>query len=274
MILVTGATGTTGSEVVRLLLEQGERVRAMSRRPEPVHGAETVAADFDDPASLTRALEGVTAVYLVAAPPKPVIDHDEALVEAAQTAGVERIVKLGAISGADRGTWHHRSEQPVRESGIGWTVLRPSTFASNMLQFAEPIKHHAVLPNFTGNGATGVIDPRDIAAVAARALIEDGHTGQTYTLTGPELLTFADQTAILAQTLGVPVGTEDVPIEAARQMLLDGGLDPDNAAEIVAGMTRQAQGAYAELTGEVARLLGRSPISFAAWAVDHQEVFR
>ncbi len=117
MILVTGATGTTGSEVVRGLLGRGERVRAMSRRPIALHGAETVVADFDDRASLERALDGVRAVYLVSAPLKPVIDHDAALVEAARAAGVGRIVKLGAISGADEATWHHRSEQPrPRES--------------------------------------------------------------------------------------------------------------------------------------------------------------
>lgn len=274
MILVTGATGTTGSEVVRGLLGRGERVRAMSRRPIALHGAETVVADFDDRASLERALDGVRAVYLVSAPLKPVIDHDAALVEAARAAGVGRIVKLGAISGADEATWHHRSEQPVRESRLDWTVLRPCTFASNMLQFAGPVQHGGTLPNFTGTGAVGVIDPRDIAAVAVQALTTDGHSGLTYTLTGPELLTFADQVAILERTLGTSIAVEDVPIKAARQMLLSGGLDPENVAEIAAGMAQQARGAYAVLTDDVTRILGRAPNSFATWVGDHAHAFR
>lgn len=274
MILVTGATGTTGNEVLRLLLEQGVPVRALSRRPETVHGLATTVADFDDPASLGPALDGVSAVYLVTAPPRPTVTHDAALIAAAKATGVERIVKLGAISGADPGTWHHRSEQPVRDSGLDWTILRPAAFASNMLQYAEQIKHGIALPNFTGNGATGVIDPRDIAAVAARALTEDGHSGRTHVLTGPDKLAFADQVAILERTLGTSIDTEDLPIDAARRLLIDGGLDPDNAAEITSGMARHAVGAYAELTDEVARILSRPATSFADWADQHREMFR
>ncbi|MFC4565889.1 NAD(P)H-binding protein [Nocardiopsis mangrovi] len=273
MILVTGATGTTGSEVVRRLLERGEKVRAMSRRGVAVPGADAVRADFADPASLAPAVAGVSAVYLVTAPPEPVVDHDAALVEAARAAGVERIVKLGAISGGEPGTWHRRCEQPTRDSGLTWTVLRPATFASNMLPYAPMIAGGLPLPDWTSGGAVGIVDPRDVAAVAVEALTTGGHAGRAYTLTGPELLTFAQQVAVLQRVLGTGIGTRDATMDDARTMMLDRGMRPDSVEESVAGMTRLAEGGYAVLTGDVSAVLGRAPGTFAAWAADHRQAF-
>ncbi len=273
MILVTGATGTTGREVVGRLLERGERVRVMSRRESGVPGAEAVRADFAHPASLAPAVEGVSAVYLVTAPPTPVVDHDAALIRAARAAGVARIVKLGAVSGADEGTWHHRSERPTRDSGLEWTVLRPCTFASNMLRFAPMVRSGTPLPDWTGDGAVGVIDPRDVAAVAVEALTGDGHSGRTYTLTGPDLLTFGRQVEVLEGVLSRSVPVERVTVEHAVKTMLADGVDPLNAAESAAGMTRLADGGYAFLTDHVAAVLGRPPTAFSAWARDHRLSF-
>jgi uncharacterized protein YbjT (DUF2867 family) len=273
MILVTGATGTTGSEVVRQLIERGERVRAMSRGRVEIPGAETVRGDFGDAPSLARAVEGVAAVYLVTMPPKPTIDHDAALIEAAGKAGVERIVKLSAISAEDPDAWHSRAERPTRESGLDWTVLRPPSFASNMLHYTSMIRSGAPLPNWTGTGASGVIDPRDIAAVAVEALLADGHGGRTYTPTGPELLTFGQQVAVLQRATGTAITTEEVSIERARAMMLDDGADPDNVEESLKGIARQAEGGYATLTDHVPKILGRAARSFTDWANDHREAF-
>ncbi len=269
MILVTGATGTTGSLVVRMLHERGEDVRAMSRRP--ARGA--VRADFDDPASLDRAVDGVSAVYLVTTPPSPTVDHDEALVRAARAAGVERIVKLGAISGEEPGTWHHLAEQPTRTSGLAWTVLRPPSFASNVLGYARMIAAGAPVPNPTGTGRAGVVDPRDIAAVAVAALTQDGHAGRTWTLTGPELLSLPEQIAILGQVLGRHETTADLTPEEIREAMLAAGMAPAAADEATAGMVRQAAGRYAVLTDDVQRVLGRPPTSFRDWAREHRSAF-
>lgn len=273
MILVTGATGTTGSEVVKQLIERGEQVRAMSRRRVEIPGAEVVRGDFTDARSLAEAVDGASAVYLVTAPPKPTIDHDAALVEAAGKAGVERIVKLSAISADDPDTWHARAERPTRESGLGWTVLRPPSFASNMLHYAPMVKSGVPLSDWTGTGACGVIDPRDIAAVAVEALTEDGHSGQTYVPTGPELLTFGQQAAVIQRTTGTTITTEEVAIEGVRAMMLGNGVDPDNVEESLKGITRQAEGGYAMLTDHVPKVLGRSALSFTAWANDHRDAF-
>ncbi|MFB7510013.1 SDR family oxidoreductase, partial [Streptomyces broussonetiae] len=131
MILVTGATGTTGSEVVRQLAARGEKVRALTRDPARARvpaAVETVRGDYADPDSLAAAMAGVTAAYLVS-PPGPGAAHDTALVAAARAAGVRRLVKLSAIGSDDPATgptvaWHGEGERVVRESGAQWTVLR------------------------------------------------------------------------------------------------------------------------------------------------------
>ncbi|MFD4154642.1 NAD(P)H-binding protein [Streptomyces hydrogenans] len=198
MILITGATGTIGSHVARLLTEQEVPFRAMSRRAQP--GG--VQADFDDPASLARAVAGVDAVFLVTVPPVPTAAHDLALLEAARAAGVRKIVKLSAI----------------------------------------------------GSGKTF-----DGATVAA--LTGDAHDGRRYDLSGPELLTFADQAAILEGVLARPVDVTDVPT-----------LDQVPAA-MATGVAWARAGGAAYLTDHVPRILGRPAGTFEQWAHDHREAF-
>ncbi|MET8969673.1 NAD(P)H-binding protein [Streptomyces hydrogenans] len=263
MILITGATGTIGSHVVRLLTEQGVPFRAMSRRAQP--GA--VQADFDDPASLARAVAGVDAVLLVTVPPVPTAAHDLALLEAARAAGVRKIVKLSAIGsgepfdGATVGAWHVDAERAIESGGFAWTVLRPASFASNLLRHAPLIRAGEPLPNLAGDARQPVVDPRDVAAVAVAALTGDAHDGQRYDLTGPELLTFADQAAILAGVLGRPVDVTDVP--ALDQV------PPAMATGI--GWARAGGAAY--LTDHVPRILGRPAGTFKQWALDHRTAF-
>lgn len=254
MILVTGATGTVGRHVVRLLREP---FRAMSRNPSTMEG---FRADFTDPAALARAVEGVRAVFLLTAPPSPAPDHDFALLAAARAAGVRRIVKVSAIRVSD---WHRAAEEAVRESPE-WTILRPSSFASNTFRWG------GVVQNLTGTGRQGVVDPRDIAAVAVEALTRPGHNGKVHTLTGPELLDVPGQAAVLADVLGRPVRASDVDPAAARTGLLSAGLDPAAVEEIVAGSAWARAGHGAVLTDDIERILGRPAGSFRAWAEDHR----
>jgi uncharacterized protein YbjT (DUF2867 family) len=277
MILVTGATGTVGGHVLRLLREQPHPVRAMTRHPAaipPSPGLEIAGADFDDPGTLARAVRGVRAVFLLTAPPSPSPRHDLALLAAARSAGVAHIVKLSAIgAGAPAGAWHLAAEEALRADGPAWTVLRPSSFASNTLRWAGAIATGTPVPNLTGPGRQGVVDPRDIAAVAVRALTRPGHEGRTYTLTGPELLDVPAQARILAEVLAGPVPTTDVLPRDARDGLLRSGLDPAAVYEIIAGASWARAGHNAVLTGDVARLLGRPATSFRTWARDHRRAF-
>jgi uncharacterized protein YbjT (DUF2867 family) len=279
MILVTGATGTIGREVVRLLAADGRQVRAMARTPAPVpDGVEVVRGDFGDAGSLAAAAKGVTAVFLLTAPGPWVAEHDAAMLAAARTAGVRTVVKLSAIGTGETpearvGDWHLPGEQAVRSSGLAWTVLRPSSFASNALQWAAAIRAGAPIPNPTGTGVQGVVDPRDVAAVAARALTTPDHDGHVYTLTGPELLSVPDMADQLGHALARTVGTVDLPLEVYRDQLGAAGMDPAFVETAVSGARLVARGGNARLTDDVERVLRRPARTFAAWARDHRAAF-
>lgn len=281
MILVTGATGTTGSEVVRQLTARGEKVRALTRDPAKAPaapGVEVARGDYGDPASLRAATTGVTAVFLVR-PPGPDEGQDAALVAAAREAGVRRLVKLSAIATGESalgpsGQWHAPGERAVRESGAAWTVLRPSTFASNSLTWAHAIEQGEPVPNFTGDAPSGVIDPRDIAEVAVQALLDERHAGRTYTLTGPETLGVPEQAAVLAAVLGRPVTTRDLSPEETRDFLRTAwGFGEEQAEAMLAGLAYVRAGGNDVVTGDVPEVLGRPARTFREWAEDHRAAF-
>ncbi|MET8224007.1 NAD(P)H-binding protein [Streptomyces sp. NPDC005301] len=281
MILVTGATGTIGSHVVRLLAERGEKVRALTRDPSratPPPGVEAVRGDYREPDSVAAALAGATALFAVGVLGPGDAEQDAALVALARTAGVRAVVKLSAIGTGDPvlgpvGTWHLGGEQAVRDSGLEWAVLRPSAFASNTLSWAEPIRSGDPVPDPTGPGTQGVVDPRDVAEVAVAALLDPRHSGRVHTLTGPELLTTAGQAAILAGVLDRPVRTEDVPAEAARERFLAAGMSETYVEGVLAGTAYVRQGRNAVVTDGVRRVLGREPRTYERWARDHRAAF-
>ncbi|MEU6667519.1 SDR family oxidoreductase [Streptomyces sp. NPDC046727] len=281
MILVTGATGTIGGEVVRQLAARGEKVRALTRDPDGARlpdGVEAVRGPYGDPDALEGALAGVTAVFLLR-PPGPDEGHDAVTVEAARAAGVRRLVKLSAIATGDResgpsGRWHVEGERAVRESGAEWTVLRPSSFASNTLSWAPALRAGEPVPNMTGDGASGVIDPRDIAAVAVRALLDGRHAGRTYTLTGPEAISVPEQAAVLASVLGRPVPTRDLSADETRGFLRTAwGFDGPRAESVLAGVTYVRRGGNEVVTEDVPEVLGRPARTYRAWAVDNKAAF-
>ncbi|MGW5314359.1 NAD(P)H-binding protein [Nocardia thailandica] len=279
MILVTGATGTIGSLLVPELLARGAGVRAFTRDPGAANfppGVEVARGDFHDPDSVAAALAGAEALFLVGVGLAG--SADEVLVEAAVAAGVRRVVELSAIGTGDpalglAGTWHALGERAVRDSGMAWTILRPSSFASNTLSWRDAIAAGAPVPNPVGTGAQGVIDPRDVASVAAATLVEPGHDGRVYTLTGPDLLTTADQAAILSRTLGLPVAVADIDAATAREPLIAGGTDPVFADGVVRAQAYVAAGGNAVRTGDVEKVLGRPPHSFGEWAAGRRSAF-
>ncbi|MFD0889549.1 NAD(P)H-binding protein [Streptosporangium algeriense] len=282
MILVTGATGTVGGEVVRLLAGRGERVRAMTREPAKITaapGVEVVRGDFDEPGSLAGAARGAGALFLLSAPGLQVARHDEAMIAAARAAGVRKVVKVSAIgTGEERtdakaGNWHLAGERALRSGELEWTILRPSAFASNALGWAPRIRRGQPVPNTMGDGRQGVVDPRDVAEVAVTALTSEEHARTVLTLTGPEPLSVPDMAKVLGETLGRAVETVEVPLEAYREQLVAAGLDPGFADIAVDGSRTVARGGNARLTGDVERVLGRAPRTFATWAADHRTAF-
>ncbi|MFI5671152.1 SDR family oxidoreductase [Streptomyces sp. NPDC051704] len=278
MILVTGATGTVGREVVRRL-PGGSAVRVMTRDPARFTGgpaaAEVVRADYGDPHSLARALDGVTAAFLVTG---RVGDDDERFVRAARTAGVRHVVKLSAAAVVDPRAddvitrWQRATEDLVRGSGMDWTLLRPRAFMSNALSWAGSIRSEGVVRALYGGSANACVDPRDIAEVAVRALTEAGHAGRAYTLTGPRAISAAEQTAQLAELLGRPLRFEELAPEQARTALA--ARHPRDLVEaLLAGAERQRAGAKAGVEATLPALLGRPAGTFRGWAEDHRGAF-
>ncbi|MEC3953987.1 NAD(P)H-binding protein [Nocardia sp. CDC153] len=281
MIVVTGATGTIGSEVVRQLAARGVKVRAVTRNPETAavpEGVEVVRGDYLDPASLAAALEGAEAAFLNGQVSIEASDTDTALIEAARDAGVPRLVKLSAIGTGDTllgpfAAWHMPGEKAISESGAVWTILRPSSFASNTLSWVAPIKAGQPVPNMTGTGAQGVVDPRDIAAVAVEILLSDDHAGRVYTLTGPEALSVPDQVAILGAALGRRLEVADIPFDQVKAALIAAGRSEKFAERATAGNAFVRNGGNTTVTRDVERVTGRAPRTYADWVRDHLAAF-
>ncbi|WP_433758841.1 SDR family oxidoreductase [Nocardia sp. CA-135398] len=281
MILVTGATGTVGRELVGRLLAQGVPMRAMARRPEFAglpDGIEVVRADLGDPDSLTEAVRGVDRVFLLSSGPE-IPTHDANLAQAAADAGVEHIVKLSSgRTGDDTATdpiptWHRAGEQAVRDSGVPWTMVRPLGFMANALHWAGSIRDHGAVYAPFGQGRIAVVDPYDIAAVAANALTTDGHEGEIYTLSGPQPLSPGEQTDILAQVLGRPLRYVEVEPAAARQSIIDHGVPAEMADAIMALRATALEAFTSVVHPTVEHITGTPPRPFRTWAENHRTHF-
>src|SRR3954466_2737022 len=227
-ILVTGATGTIGREVIRHLSKKGAAVRAGTRdagkaRAQFGESVELTSFDFEDTASYPAALKDVEKLFILPPLLPNQVEVTIALVDAAKSAGVRHIVNLSAV-GADPaatftiGKWHSQTDEHIRQSGLGFTVLRPNSFMENFINYFPPRDGVIYLP--WGEGKASFVDARDTGAVAAETLTADNHEGKTYDLTGPEALGIADVARILSTVAGHDIRYIDVPEAAARDAML------------------------------------------------------
>ena len=283
-VLVTGATGSVGSGVVRELRERGVSVRALVRNPNEAAATlgreiELAVGDFSDPGSIRRALDGVEHVFLACGNVPNQVEYETDAIDAARAAGVRRIVKLSAF-GAEVGSplafwdWHGRIEEHLRAPGVPAVVLRPSFYMANLLGAAEGVRHEGALFAPAEGARISMIDPRDVAAVAAVALTTDGHEGQTYVLTGPDAIAYGRIAEELSAVTGRRIRFVAVPDEAARQALVGAGMPGFVAEQIVTLFGVLRQGAQERTTGAVRALTGRGPRAFAEFARDHVGLFR
>jgi uncharacterized protein YbjT (DUF2867 family) len=276
MILVTGATGNVGAELVTALAEAGEPVRALVRKPQNAvlpPGVEPVAGDLNQPESLTGALAGAHGLFLL-----PGYPDLPGLLALARRAGVARVVLLSGGSAAledmDNAVSRYMavSERHVRESGVPWTFLRPRAFMSNALRWLPQLAAGDVVRVPFAGVRAAAIDPFDIAAVAARALLSDGHASQIYELTGPDSLLPADQVGVLAKVLERDLRCEGLTNEEAR-------------AEMSAAMPVEYVDAFfsfyvdgtldeSQVLPTVREVTGRPPRTFDQWVRAHADAFR
>jgi uncharacterized protein YbjT (DUF2867 family) len=282
-VLVTGATGNVGSQVVRELRGHGASIRALVRDPdraaEKLGGVELAAGDFSDSASLRRALEGVEHIFLTSADGPQKVEHETAVIDAATAAGMPLIVKLSTI-GAEVGSplppfdWHGRIEEHLWRSAVSAVILRSNFYMSNLLASAEAIRHTGKLFAPADEARIAMINPRDVAAVAAVVLTTDGHEGQTYELTGPEAITYERIAEELSAATGRPVEFVDVPEEAARQGFVEAGMPAWLVEHLIELFRIIREGALEWTTDTVRVLTRREPRSFAEFAREHAGLFR
>jgi uncharacterized protein YbjT (DUF2867 family) len=285
-ILVTGATGFVGRNVVKQLLEAGVSVRALTRNPVTAGlppEVEVVQGDLTQPATLAPALEGIDRMYLF-----PVDETAREVVALAKQAGVRRIVDLSAAS-VTVGLHTNPVEQAVEESGLEWTHVRPAGFMANMLQIWAPsIRAERVVRYPFGEEPMNLIHEEDIAAVAVAALLAEGHNGAVYTLTGPALITVREQVRAISEALGEEVRYEEVSREQARELMkAQGGFAAETADLMLGfidyggdeatgddGYSDQDWSALMKPWPDVETVTGRPARSYAEWARDHVEDFR
>ncbi|MEV5971367.1 NAD(P)H-binding protein [Streptomyces sp. NPDC051921] len=271
MIVVTGATGNVGRLLVEALAEAGEDVTAVSRRPGATplpEGVRHRPADLARPEELTTAFAGADAVFLLVAGVGDELRPRE-IVAAAVAAGVRRLVlQSSQLLGTRPDSASHAPlrefEAAVRGSGLEWTVLRPSGFASNAFLWADAVRTARTVAAPFADVALPVVDPADIADVAAAVLLEDGHAGRTYVLTGPTAVTPREQVAALARAVDAPVRFVAQTRDEAREQLVR--FLPEVAVE---GMLTVLGEPFAEeqrVSPDVERVLGRGGRPFSAWA--------
>jgi len=285
MILVTGATGKIGAEVLKQLSALNVPARALVRDPQKAAALagptiELVQGDLMDPHSLEAAIQGVDTLFLLSPQGGDPYMMESGAVEASSRAGVKHIVKqavLGASPFSEVGfiRSHWRVEKLIEQPGIDYTFLHPNHLMQHFVaifgptiigtnSFFAPVK----------DGRISMVDARDIAAVAVAALTEEGHEGKTYDITGPEALSYSEAAEKLSAAVGRPIMYIDVPPEAAKQVILGSGAPQFIADDVVGLYVYFAEGYGDQVTDVVARVLKRQPLSFDQFARDYAPAFQ
>ncbi|MEV7554317.1 NAD(P)H-binding protein [Amycolatopsis sp. NPDC089917] len=262
-VLVTGATGNTGRHVVAELVRRGERVRALSRNPAEARlpaGVEVVQGTHTAPESLS--FEGVTRLHITATAGLADVGAD--LVKRAVDAGVRRMT---IVWGGHVGP----TEQAMAESGAEWTRLEPQEFMSNTLTWADTIRDGGVVRE-PYDFPSALVHEADIAAVAVTALLEDGHSGRAYNLTGPEVLTPRERVAVLSAALGRKIEFAELPHGQAIERLMATGVSREDA-EYVIGWYGDPPAEASTVVDTVEKVTGRPARTFAQWVSEHLDRF-
>lgn len=266
--MVTGATGNTGWHVVAELVRRGEPVRALTRNPAAAAGrfpaeVELVAGTHTAPDTLDAALDGVSRLHITVTAGLAEVGSE--LVKRAVEAGVGRITVVW-------GGWVGPVEQAVADSGVAWTRLEPQEFMSNTLTWVESIQAEGIVRE-PYDFPSALVHEADIGAVAAAALLEDGHAGRAYNLTGPEALTPRERIAILSQAIGRDIAFVPITHEQAIERLMATGVSRADA-EYVVGWYAASDDASTTVVDTVAQVTGRPARTFAQWAAEHTARFR
>jgi len=283
MILITGATGTNGREIVAQLSAKGLRARAMVRRREDVKlprtlNVEFVNGDFDDASSLDAALAGVERAFLLSPSSPEQVAREANFIRAAKRAGVRHVVKFSILGAAPDSPSrlirrHGEAEKILEDSGIAFTMLRPHYFMQNLLWYIDDIKSQGVFyASLPETYRHSHVDARDNAAVAVAALTGSGHESKIYHITGSEPLTYREAAEILSQAIGKQV-RYDSSRENYAKFLKKVGLDADEVLELDACVATGI-GDGSAVTNTIFEITQQHPIRFMQFANDYSQAFK
>jgi uncharacterized protein YbjT (DUF2867 family) len=283
MILVTGATGSNGSEIVKRLTVKNVPVRAMVRNRDrataiAAPNVEIVEGDFDRPETLLTALKGADRMFLVTNSSERAQAQQLACVEAAKHSGVAHIVKLSQFA-ADASSpvrflrYHAAVEAAIRASGIAYTFLRPNLFVQGLLNFQSTIATQNSFYAAIGDAKVSAIDLRDIADVAVAALTGTGHEGKIYDLTGPQALTHTEMAQFLSAAIGRHITFVNISPDAMFDALLSVGFPNWQAAGLIEDYAHYQRGEASAIATGVEDTIGKEPRSFETFAHDYASAF-
>jgi uncharacterized protein YbjT (DUF2867 family) len=279
MFLVTGATGSVGRTAVDLLLAEGHKVAAVTRDSSQTGlpgEAQVVTGDPSKPETLAAALDGIEAILLG---PRAVGSATADLLSLAAAHGVGRVVVLSAATveypvGLPRFMEHFKSvEAAAKASGLEWAFLRSTDYAANTMAWAPQVRAGNVVRGAYGHAMTSTVHERDVAAVAVRALVDPGHAGRSYLLTGSQSLSQYDKVRLLGEAIGKELTFVELPPEQVRQAMLAQGLPADVPERLLGSLADYAVQA-GPTSDDVETVLGRPALTFAQWATERAAAFR
>ena len=284
MILITGATGKTGSATAKSLGEKGETFRALIRNEEKKEGLESLGGEvvigsIENTEVVNQSMRGVKTVLVLLPNSESQLALEKQLVDSAKQAGVERIVKMSSIEATPDATspipkLHLESEEYIKQSGLAWTMIKPNFYMQNLLASAGTIKEQGKIFLPMGDGKTGMIDTTDVGKVLAKVLSEDGHESMNHEITGPEILSFYEVAEIFSQVLGKQVDYVDVPMDAYKETLgqfLTNQWHLDAVIDLFKGI---AEGGIEDKTDTFNELMGETPKSLSQFLAENSFIFK
>ena len=283
MILLTGATGNNGTEILKRLPTGEVPVRAMVRNREQASvialpHVEVVEGDFDRHATLLAALAGVERAFLLTPSSERAESQQIAFIDAARQSGVAHVVKLSQfeadVNAPDRFRRYHAVvEEALQASGLAYTILRPNLYMQGLLNFRPTIATQNAFYAAAGDAKVSIVDVRDNAEVAVAALTEPGHEGKIYGLTGPQALTHAEMAECLSKALGRQVSFVDIPPEAMRDAFFGFGMPEWQVDGLVEDYAHYRRGEAEVVSSGVRDAIGKAPRSFEEFARDYAPMF-
>jgi len=283
MILITGASGSVGREVVREMLKSGKEFRAMYRSEgeaaKAAPGVKPVIADFSNAASLGVALEGIDRLFLVCSPVPELVALEGNVIDASKKAGVKRIVLNSALGAGDYDksfpSWHRRVEDKLTASDLEFVILRPNGFMQNIPAFLGPsIRAEGAFYDAMGSAKTSYVDVRDVAAVAVNALTTEEHAGKIYELNGPEALTQDEIAKRISENSGRVVNHVNVSREAHQKAMRGLGMPEWQVKALIELQDYYVSGRAAAVDGLIDQLLARPARTMNQFLAEFRDHFR